>query len=416
MLEVICDYSFNTIIAFYMENNKVIKIDFDYPDPVGNIYYGTIINTLPNINAYFLNIGKDITVFVQNESINSNLPIQIIKTSQGKKCIRGTQNLFLTGRYIIYYPNETQTGAHIHCGDIPGLIILRPNAKDLCYQLIQKDAQSLYSIWQKIEQNKDKGLVYEDNNLINRILRDIKSGDKLILSSKKLFNIFSSSYLANEINIEIFNDKIQTILGYYNLYNILSRLNTQNIKLQNGGNIIFGLTDALIAVDVNSGNSNNSYYEINLQAAKAIVEQILLRNLSGLIIIDFLKLNSNQENDKLYSYIKLLFADDSAQTSVKQVNSLGLIEITRQYIGPSLYEIICTKCNCCFGTGRILSNKFAALDILYKIQNQLTSPSATNQINIQASKELAYYMLNYKKIAILELESKYKCKILFSTE
>ncbi len=415
MISIICDYSFNTLIAFYIKDGNVIKIDFEYPDNIGNIYYGKIANKLENINAFFMYINKEINIFVQDESVKEDTPIQVTKAAQGKKCMRGTQNIFLTGRYIIYYPREIQTGAHINCDNIPGLIILRPNARDLSYELLRKDAINLHNIWQQIINSNKRGLIYEDNNIINRILRDIKEDDQLIVSNQKLYSLFKSSYLIENISVEIFDEKEfgQSLLGYYDLYKVLESLNAQSIRLESGSNIVFGITEALIAIDVNSGNSSISYTEINIQAAKIIVEQILLRNLSGLIVIDFLKVNNIQDNEKLHAYLKLLFANDVAQTSVRQVNSLGLVEITRQHTAPSLNEIMSIKCSCCNGLGTMLSNKFAALEILYKIQNQLSSKEM-NQIHITLPKVLAYFILNNKKNALLEMERKYRCKIIFN--
>lgn len=320
----------------------------DSPCLVGNIYKGRVQNFLPGMRAAFIDIGRDKNVFVQAKekfSIGQSVLIQIEKDAVGTKGARATLNISLAGRVIIFLPTLNYIGvsnkirgeehARLHAlakkiRPKDTGIIIRTAAQGCDENILLADLADLQKLWAKIleryKKRKPLSLLYSDNDLLEKILRDEFTPDaEFIVDNLKIYRRLS------EFPVTFYDGPAQ-IFEAFGLADEISNLNERELSLPSGGQIVIDKTEALTAIDVNTAKSD-SILKTNLEAAELILKQLRLRNVGGIIIVDFIDMDSDAHKNALMNFLREQARRDRNKTKIIDMTPLGLVEITRQCSG-----------------------------------------------------------------------------------
>nr|YP_009369975.1 ribonuclease E [Boldia erythrosiphon]ARO90663.1 ribonuclease E [Boldia erythrosiphon] len=381
--------TFNNIIQEFLFSTKKHQIN--------NIYIGIVQRVFPSINAAFIDIDKNsrsgfihfsdltglkrtynatnfsnqlITNILFNEQ---KIVVQIVKESTIKKGPRLTTNITIVGRYIVLMPfgksicvsRKIQNTHQRYYLKSLGILIkpatmgilFRFSAIGISEDIIISELQSLKKQWnfiQKLACNcSSPKLLYNDKNLIKRVIRDLYdiNTSNIILDSRKSCNstkkylLIWKCYSQNSnLSVQLFERK-ESILKFYGIRNSLIDALSKKVELPLGGYIFIETLEALTVIDVNSGafnqsiNSKDTVYKINITAAKEIAYQLRIRNIAGLIIVDFIDMHSQRDQLNLLEYFYNCLDLDNARSQIVQLSELGLVELTRKRRGKSLYEL-----------------------------------------------------------------------------
>jgi ribonuclease G len=331
--------------------------DDNNPQLVGNIYKGRVQNFLPGMRAAFIEIGRDKNVFLQTNSpqkfsVGQSILIQIEKDAVGSKGARATLNISLAGRVLIFLPTLNYVGVsnkirgvereRLHAlakkirPEGTGLIV-RTAAEGCDENILLDDLDGLQKLWKKISERHSKhkppALLYNDNDLIERIIRDEFTADvEIIVDNLKIQRRFAE--LATDAKI-IFYEGSAQIFESFGLAEEISNLNKRELPLPSGGQIVFDKTEALTAIDVNTGkfigrtNFEETILKTNLEAAELILKQLKLRDMGGIIIVDFIDMESDAHKKILMNFLREQAQCDRNKTKIVDMTPLGLVEITR---------------------------------------------------------------------------------------
>ena len=343
--------------AVIQEDGEVsaIKISHDdKPRLVGNIYKGRVKNFLPGMRAAFVDIGRDKNAFLQFNSqqkfsVGQNVLIQIDKDECGSKGAHSTLNISLAGRFLIFLPTLSYIGVsnkirgtererlHTLAKKIrpkdSGLIV-RTAAETCDEKILTKDLVQLEKNWADILERNSKrkppALLYSDNDLIDKILRDELTEDtEIIVDNLKIYRRLESL-----CNVKLY-DGSAPLFEAYGVADEISEINRRELTLPGGGQIVFDKTEALTAIDVNTGkfigdtNFDETILKTNLEAAELILKQLKLRDLGGIIIDDFIDMASDAHKKILMNFLRERAALDRNKTKIIDMTPLGLVEITR---------------------------------------------------------------------------------------
>ena len=330
------------------------------------------------------------------------LLIQIVKEERGTKGAAMTSFISLPGRYSVLLPNNTSTGGvskkisnpldrkrlkklHDNFNLPEGMsLIIRTNAISGEDEDIVADFSYLRKLWTKIREDTLKSkapvLITELDTPIIKIARDFnqRTIDEIIFSDLKTMKLYKKlekdfSVKSNK-KILHYKDKLP-LFENYGIKNPINSLTEENIYLKSGGYLVINPTEALTSIDINSGRSTSeknieiTALNTNLEAAEEIFKQIQLRNIAGLIVIDFIDMNINTNNTKVERKIRELFYKDRSRIQMTKISQFGLMEISRQRIGQSIYETFYTKCDCCGGSGFKKSNSIIINNIISSVKS-----------------------------------------------
>ena len=405
---------------------------------VGNIYKGHVQNVLPGMQAAFVDIGTGKNAFLyigdglphdiikalpkaQHIHIGQNLPIQIIKDAIGSKGPRATTHISLPGRNVVLMPTAAYIGMsrrieeekereRLHeiagriCPEGMGLII-RTAAAGQSEEILRADVEYLTKLWQSILarfQLKSKGsnLLYRDADLIIRVVRDSLTDeiDEMLIDSKEVWQRvrelvrFLSPHLAGRI--KLYEGK-EPLFRKYGMEDELEKLGAREVELKSGGFLVIDKTEALTVIDVNTGkyvgksNLGDTVYQNNLEAAAEILRQIRLRDIGGIIIVDFIDMEKEEQKEHLLSYMRELAKHDRTKTNIVDITSLGLVEITRKKSRQNLDSIIYSECPACHGRGRVESPETVSIRIASAIRRMERSSHATEGYGIEVHETVA---------------------------
>lgn len=377
-------------------------------------------------------------------NINQRILVQVDKDERGNKCPSVTTYINLTGRFCILMPNsQNRSGIskrisakdsrdrlkkildEIHDENY-GNLILRTSGEKKSKRDIKKDYDFLKKTWDdinKLQENvKNPCLIYKESCLIKRSLRDMYSKDikEILISGQNAYKM-AKEYMVNIIpsharRIKLYKDKIP-IFNKFNVDTQIGNVYASRVDLPSGGYIVINPTEALVAIDVNSGKATKekgveeTALSTNLEAARVIHDQVILRNISGIIVIDFIDMDSTQHNSVIEKEIKSLFKSDKANLQFTKISVLGIMEISRQRLKSSITENFFTVCPCCGGFGYTNSIDFASLKILRNIESILAKGNKINHVDIEVRKEILVYLLNQYRKDISNMESEYNCTI-----
>lgn len=386
----------NKLVEFYVDEIEDEKI-------LGNIYRGKIKNVLPGMEAAFIDIGVGKNAYLYVEDVqpkvttmpNSKIPIQsllkegdeiivqVIKEPFKTKGAKVTTYISLAGRYVVLTPfipkisisrkiknkkeiKRLRSIANDIKIDSMGMI-LRTASKHVNKEKIEKDYNILVKIYEKIERERNflsaPKLLYKDIGLPYQIIRDsnLNNIDKIIVNNEEKYNYLKEIL---EINFPKYINKISyDQFDIFNWGSIEKEINTVlsgTIPLKSGGYIVIDETEALIAIDVNTGkyvgnvNLNETIFKTNLEAAAEIARQLRLQDLGGIIIIDFIDMKKKKDISLVLKELRSHIQKDNTKVNIVDMTKLGLVELTRKKVRSSLSSNFLKKCEKCNGTGKIM--------------------------------------------------------------
>ena len=373
--------------------------------------------------------------------------VQVNKEERGFKGAALTTFLSFAGRYCVLMPNSLNNdGISRKIGDIEERkklkailssvnipdnmsVIIRTAGIGKTKREISKDITYLNNQWNKIRGNTLKSeapnLIYEEGSIIKRTIRDMltEEVEEVLIDGKENYDI--AKKLTKNIvptkfkNIKLFKDEDKTVFSDNNVESQINELFSLTVKLESGGSIVINTTEALVAIDVNSGkntserNIENTALKTNLEAAVEVARQLRLRDLGGLVVIDFIDMDDYRNNFKVEKTIKAALYKDRARVQVGRISMFGLLELSRQRLRSSLVERSFEKCTYCNGSGLILNNNSICEQIVKIIKEKITDAKGL-KIQVKCNSALAETLINDKKDEIYQLENQYDCKIFFN--
>ena len=370
---------------------------------IGDIFLGTVENVLPGIDAAFINIGEsEKNGFIHVSDLGplrlkkgtfgitellepkQKVLVQVIKEPTGSKGPRVTGSISIPGKYLILQPygqgvnisrkinTETERSRLKALGVLikpPSTgLLFRTEAEKIKEELLIEDLEQLTQQWENIlkisEASNPPNLIKRDDDFSLKILRDyIKESTKSIIIDSKFSVARAKDFLINyesDIDIEFHDNSLnQHIIEKYEIKKTIQKALQPRVDLPSGGYIIIEPTEALTVIDVNSGsftrsaNSRQTVLWTNCEAAVEISRQMKLRNIGGVIVIDFIDMESRRDQFQLLEHFTSAIKDDSARPQIAQLTELGLVELTRKRQGQNIYELFGKKCSTCDGTGHV---------------------------------------------------------------
>lgn len=375
--------------------------------------------------------------------------VQINKEERGFKGAALTTFLSFAGRYCVLMPNSLNNdGISRKIGDVEERkklkkilesvsvpekmsIIVRTAGIGKTKREISKDLSYLTNQWNKIREltlkSEAPNRIHEEGNIIIRTIRDMVSDDvdEILIDGKTGFDN-AKKLIKNIIptklkNVKIFKSKEKSLFIENNIESQINELFSLTVKLESGGSIVINTTEALVAIDVNSGkntserNIESTALKTNLEAATEVARQLRLRDLGGLVVIDFIDMEDYRNNFKVEKTIKTALYRDRARVQVGRISMFGLLELSRQRLRSSLIDQSFEKCPYCLGSGIILNANSISEQIMKIIKEKIVNNKGLN-IKVKCNSSLAENILNDKKEEIYLLEKSNGCKIIFNFE
>jgi ribonuclease E len=374
--------------------------------------------------------------------------VQVVKEERGTKGAALTTYLSLAGRYSVLMPNTARGGGISRkitnvqdrkrlkeiAGDLEvpeGMgVILRTAGAARTKLEIKRDFEYLLRAWENVRdltlRSTAPTLVYEEGSLVKRSIRDlynkdidevIVAGDDAYRDARDFMRMLMPSHAKN---VKPYREN-QPVLARYGIENQLDGMFSPVVQLRSGGYIVLNQTEALVAIDVNSGRATREHHiedtalKTNLEASEEISRQLRLRDLAGLIVIDFIDMDEKRNNRSVERRLKECLKNDRARIQVGRISHFGLLEMSRQRIRTSVLESSTDKCPHCGGTGHVRSVSSVALQCLRTIEESLQR-GATHNLTVRTRPDIALYVLNHKRIHLYELEKRYQITVTVSSD
>ncbi len=369
--------------------------------------------------------------------------VQVVKEERGNKGAALTTYLSLAGRYCVLMPNTARGGGisrkitdpkdrkrlkkiaqDIAVPEGMGLIIRTAGAQRTKAE-IKRDFDYLLRLWENIRELTLKStapaLIYEEGNLIKRAIRDLYSKDvsEILVEGEEAYRearAFMKMMMPSHArNVKLYKEPVP-LFSRYKVDQQLDRLFSPIAPLPSGGYLVINQTEALVSIDINSGKSTKEHsiedtaLKTNLEAAEEIARQLRLRDLAGLIVIDFIDMEEKKNNRAVERRLKEALKNDRARIQVGRISHFGLLEMSRQRLRQGMLENATRPCPHCFGTGLIRSVSSSALSVLRGIEEALTTNSHPALI-VKCSPDVAFYILNQKRDHLTGLEHQYSVSI-----
>jgi len=384
---------------------------------LGNVYLGKVVRVLPGMQSAFVDIGLEKSAFIHVADINNgtDVPIeklvfdgqtilvQVLKDPLGTKGARLTTHISIAGRNLVYLPLDEKNGQigisqritdeaerehlkqrlrSILPEDLKGCLIVRTSAEEASDKDLEQDLNYLLLTWSRIHQQTltkpTPSKIYEELNLIERVMRDIAEESTTVIRIDSAENCtklqqFAATYMPKLV------EKIQLYRGerpLFDLFDVENEINlalNRRVNLKSGGYLMIDQTESMTTIDVNTGSYIgaktfvDTIYKTNLEAAKAIARQLRLRNLGGIIIVDFIDMHIAEHQTAVLSELSKSLALDRMKTTVNQFSNLGLVEMTRKRTRESLAHQLCEPCPVCDGKGEVKTAQTICYDILREI-------------------------------------------------
>ena len=427
--------------AAVVEDGQLMALEVEratHSHLVGNIYKGQVQNVLPGMQAAFVDIGtgKNAFMFIgdglpadvrqtlprpQKIHIGQQLPVQIVKDASGSKGPRATTHITLPGRHVVLLPTASYIGmsrriddegerARLHaiaekiCPEGMGIIV-RTVAAGASEEALAEDVQYLAKLWHSLMarfniKSKGASLLYRDADLIIRIVRDTLTEDvgEMLIDDKAVYRRVCDfvHLLSPELveRIRLYEDR-EPLFKHYGLEEVLETVGSREVELQSGGFLVIDKTEALTVIDVNTGkytgssNLAETVYRTNLEAAQEIMRQLRLRDIGGIIIVDFIDMETEEQKEKLLALLRELAKADRTKTNIVDITSLGLVEITRKKSRQNLDSIIYSECPVCHGRGRVESPETVSIRIAGDIRRMEQKAHAEDGYEIEVHETVA---------------------------
>ncbi|AKP33282.1 ribonuclease G [Yersinia aleksiciae] len=391
---------------------------------VGNIYKGRVSRVLPGMQAAFVDIGLEKAAFLHASDImphtecvagdeqknfnvrdiaelvrqGQDLMVQVVKDPLGTKGARLTTDITLPSRYLVLMPGAAHVGVSqriesevererlkktvaAYCDEQGGFII-RTAAEGIGEEELSADAAFLKRLWTKVQERKKRNItkykLYGEMALAQRVLRDFAGAalDKIRVDSKLTYDLlveFTSEYIPEMTEkLELYAGK-QPIFDLYDVENEIQRSLERKVELKSGGYLIIDQTEAMTTVDINTGafvghrNLDETIFNTNIEATQAIARQLRMRNLGGIIIIDFIDMSNEEHRRRVLHSLEQALSKDRVKTSINGFSQLGLVEMTRKRTRESIEHVLCNDCPTCRGRGTVKSVETVCYEILREI-------------------------------------------------
>lgn len=441
-----------------------------------NIYKGRIVSIEANLQAAFVDIGTGRNGFLPfneihpeyykqdvNERVRGLITqqqwkklkiedvmqrgqevlVQVVKEVTGNKGANMTTYLSLPGRFLVLMPGSDSAGISrkivgeerrsllrdiMSEFEIPEGIgyIIRTASAEITHSALEKDLQSLLSLWEEVKgrgQTMDApALVYEEQDMVIRFLRDhfIPEIQEILVDTQESLenvNAFIDSLPAKQTQVKVRLHKgSKPIFNQFNIEEQIESIFKPQVPLPSGGSIVINPTEALVAIDVNSGRtSKNSDFDetiflANMEAAAELARQLRLRDLGGLIVVDFIDMRNKKHIREVERQVKISMKRDKAKVDTSKISRFGLMQISRQKMGAPIEKGSYLTCEYCQGRGVVRSVETLALYYLRRIQTGITRKKVA-RIECRLPLEVAQYLLNKKRTELFELENKHRAKI-----
>ena len=420
---------------------------------VGNIYLGKVSRVLPGMQSAFVDIGLDRAAFLHVDDIwgqkqngdakpiekllfeGQNVLVQVIKDMIGTKGARISTQISIAGRLVVFMPQEAYIGVSLRIEsesdreilrekvqklippDEKGGYIIRTLAEGATDDHFLSDIAYLKKIWADIQEKSATAaapaLLYQDLNLSFRVLRDFVNDDigRIRVDSRETFQklqSFASSYIRNV------SDRIEHYSGerpLFDLYGVeeeIQRALARRVELKSGGYLIIDQTEALTTVDVNTGgfvghrNFDDTIFKTNLEAAIVIARQLRLRNLGGIIIVDFIDMDNAEHREAVLNEFRKALSRDHTRMTLSEMTALGLVEMTRKRTRESLAHVLCETCPTCQGRGEIKTAQTVGYEILRDLLREARQFEA-REYRILASQKVVDLFLDEESQSLAQL-------------
>ena len=440
---------------------------------VGNIYRGKVIRVLPGMQAAFINIGRERSAFlhaaeilpisetelIENENITTpdinellhdgqTITVQVIKDEIGTKGARLTTHLTIPSHFLVMMPDNQHIGVSQRIEeeserqrlkeilqqpeveeDAPGYII-RTAAEGAKAEALSRDADFLGRLWKTIKSNirsaKAPCLVHEDLDLTIRLIRDLApSGvEKIRVDSDevhtRLLSFVDDFIPALRPCVELYSGE-RPLFDAFNVEDEIEKALHRKVQLKSGGYLIIEQTEAMVTIDVNTGafvgyrNLEDTIFKTNLEAASALARQLRLRNLGGIVIIDFIDMKEEEHKRQVLRTLEKALERDHAKTHISEVSSLGLVQMTRKRNRESLEHVLCEPCPTCDSRGSIKTAQTICYEIFRELYRSARAYEAQKYL-VLATQEVVDRMLDEEASHLAELESMIGKPIRFQAE
>lgn len=387
-------------------------------DILGNIYKGRVVRVLPGIQAAFVDIGLNKTGFLCAQDLNGydrelfisidgtlregqEVMVQVVKAPTKTKGPRLTTNIALPGRRLVLVPYNRRIGIsrkikekaeRDRLKDIIEEIrpkdmgfIVRTMSEGVSRDKLDSEMKFLTRLWENIKSKMEKAsapvLLYKELSMTLKAVRDLftREVDRLVIDCKKEYNElmdFINSFIPRlKYCVEFYEDSAP-IFDYYGIETEIAKTLQRRVWLKSGGYIVIEQTEALTAIDVNTGSyvgerdPEETILKTNLEAVREIAYQIRLRNIGGLIVIDFIDMDKKSDRDKVFHALKDAFNKDKAKTNIQYISTLGLVEMTRERTRVDLRESLAETCPYCSGRGLVKSRESICYEIFRELERR----------------------------------------------
>lgn len=458
----------NQLAELYIERKKDTSL-------VGNIYKGRVIKILPGMQSAFVDIGLSKAAFLHvadvhstfeyslfGEDIENTIPfelpieellqegqdvfVQVSKDPIGTKGARVTSYITLPGRYLVLMPGVEHTGVSRRIVDeeerarLKGIIsqlkprnfgfIIRTASEGCTEDELKKDIDFLMHLWENIQNKKERvgspHLIYADLDLPLRGVRDIlgHEADMLIIDSReeyqKLIEFANTYFPKLTSRIKLYNNR-EPIFDAYGIELEIPKALGKRVWLKSGGYIVIDQTEALTSIDVNTGkfvgkaSLEDTILKTNLEAVKEIAYQIRLRNLGGIIIIDFIDMEKKENREKVFSAFKEIMSRDRAKCTILEVSELGLIQMTRKRVRESLGRTLCDACPYCEGRGFVKSPSTVCYEIFRELRKIGLSRKG-NEVVLTAHPAVINMIYEDEREGFEEIEKEYNLNVMLKAD
>ncbi len=420
---------------------------------VGNIYNGRVTRVLPGMQSAFVDIGLERAAFLHLADIwrlrqgedadkpierllheGKSILVQVIKDSIGTKGARLSTQVSIAGRMLVYLPQVAHIGISQRIEDeterkslreklrhlLPpgekGGFIIRTMAETASEQDLRTDIEYLHKLWRDIAEKSASavpGLLYQDLSLSYRVLRDFVNDDtaRVLVDSRETFQkirSFAQVYISKVMERIDHYPGERPLFDLYGVEEEIEKSLARRVNLKSGGYLIIDQTEALTTIDVNTGgfvgvrSFDDTIFKTNLEAAQAIARQLRLRNLGGIIIIDFIDMEDAEHKSAVLAEFKKSLTKDRTHMTVNGFTALGLVEMTRKRTRESLAHILCETCPACQGRGKVRTAQTMCYEILRELLRESRQFDA-REFRILASQQVIDLFLDEESQSLAQL-------------
>ena len=451
-----------------VDGQKLIDLDIEIPGKEqrkSNIYKGVITRIEPSLEAAFVDYGADRHGFLPFKEVarayfkpgvdvgratikealkeGQEMVVQVDKDERGNKGAALTTFVSLAGRYLVLMPNNPRGGGvsrRVEGEDRNELrdiidqlpvpqgmsVIGRTAAIGRAAEELEWDLNYLMQLWRAIEgaahQQNGAFLIYQESSLVIRAIRDYYHQDigEVLIDTESVHEQaqqFMSHVMPQNVNrIKLYRDDVP-LFSRFQIEHQIESAYSRGVNLPSGGVVVFDHTEALISIDVNSARATRgsdieeTAFRTNLEAAEEVARQLRLRDLGGLIVIDFIDMESSRNQREVENRLRDALRYDRARVQIGKISRFGLMELSRQRLRPSLGETAHSPCPRCHGTGHIRGTESTALHILRIIQEEAMKEN-TGAINAQVPVDVATFLLNEKRVDLQLIETRHRVTVM----